>query len=67
MAPVTSRRRNVLLITGETYSKLIHPDDRTVRTLVRRWSHGYADRRGRRRPPGIGEFVIGTDGNGAPA
>ncbi|HEY5412404.1 MAG TPA: ketoacyl-ACP synthase III [Caulobacteraceae bacterium] len=55
----------VLLVTGDTYSKFIHPMDRSVRTLfgdaaaatlVRRFENG--DR-------AIGPFVFGADGRGA--
>lgn len=56
---------NVLLLTAETYSKLIHPEDRSVRTvfgdagaatLLRSVDEGVR----------IGPFVYGTDGRGAP-
>jgi 3-oxoacyl-[acyl-carrier-protein] synthase-3 len=59
--------RNVLLVTSDTYSKLIHPRDRTVRalfgdaaaaTLVGVAEDGTAE---------IGPFVVGTDGSGAPS
>jgi 3-oxoacyl-[acyl-carrier-protein] synthase-3 len=57
--------RNVLLVTAETYSKLIHPADRTVRTLFGDGAAatliGACDGKG----GGLGEFVIGTDGSGA--
>jgi 3-oxoacyl-[acyl-carrier-protein] synthase-3 len=61
----TSAARNVLLITADTYSKLIHPKDRTVRalfgdgaaaTLIGRSQHGNSR---------IGPFVTGTDGSQA--
>lgn len=53
----------VLLLTGETYSKLIHPNDRTVRPIF--GDAGTAtiidtDPVGSH----IGEFVFGTDGSG---
>ena len=57
--------RNVLLITSDTYTKYIHPQDRSVRpifgdgaaaTLI-----GAMDDDGK----GIGQFVLGTDGAGA--
>ncbi len=60
----TSAARNVLLITADTYSKLIHPQDRTVRalfgdgaaaTLVGTSELGTSD--------SIGPFVSGTDGS----
>ena len=56
--------RNVLLITADTYSKYIHPKDRTVRTLFGDGAAatlvGRATGRGR-----IGTFLVGTDGKGA--
>jgi 3-oxoacyl-[acyl-carrier-protein] synthase III len=59
--------QNVLLLTGETYSKFIHPKDRSVKvlfgdagsaTLVRKVEAGNSRE-------GIGPFVFGTDGAGA--
>jgi 3-oxoacyl-[acyl-carrier-protein] synthase-3 len=57
---------NVLLLTAETYSKFLHPRDKSVRTifgdaaaatlLTARDSNG----------PLLGPFVYGTDGKGAP-
>lgn len=58
-------RKNVLLLTADTYSKLIHPADKSVRaifgdgaaaTLVSAVESG-----GQR----IGPFIFGTDGQGA--
>jgi 3-oxoacyl-[acyl-carrier-protein] synthase-3 len=58
---------NVLLLTADTYSKFIHPMDRSVRTLfgdaaaatlIRRVANGSGS-------PLIGPFVFGTDGSGA--
>jgi len=60
----TGQASNVLLLTAETYSKFLHPDDRSVRplfgdaaaaTLVQARPDG---------PPWIGPFVFGTDGKG---
>jgi 3-oxoacyl-[acyl-carrier-protein] synthase-3 len=56
--------RNVLFLTGETYSKLIHPRDRTVRVLFGDAGAATlitADAGGAE----IGAFVLGTDGSGA--
>ncbi len=56
---------NVLLITAETYSKYIHPRDKSVKTIFSDGaaatlvSHQQADR------DRIGPFVFGTDGRGA--
>jgi 3-oxoacyl-[acyl-carrier-protein] synthase-3 len=56
--------RNVLLVTADTYTKYIHPRDRTVRTLF--GDGAAATLVGSARGGGaIGEFVIGTDGAGA--
>ena len=56
--------RNVLLITSDTYSKYIHPRDRTVRTLFGDGAAatlvGHSRGQGR-----IGTFHVGTDGKGA--
>ncbi len=64
----TGQARNVLLITAETYSKFLHPDDRSVRclfgdaaaaTLVQGVDGPVAA------DPWVGPFVFGTDGAGA--
>ncbi|MEA2325859.1 MAG: 3-oxoacyl-[acyl-carrier-protein] synthase [Thermoanaerobaculia bacterium] len=57
--------RNVLLITAETYSKFIHPRDKSVRTIFGDGAAAtlIAGDSGRR---GIGPFVFGTDGRGGP-
>ena len=54
---------NVLLLTGETYNKYIHPKDKGNRTIFGDGSsatiistEGFAE---------IGEFCLGTDGSGA--
>jgi 3-oxoacyl-[acyl-carrier-protein] synthase-3 len=56
----------VLLITAETYSKYIHPADKSVRTI---FGDGAAATLIEGEPasvPGIGPFVFGTDGRGGP-
>jgi 3-oxoacyl-[acyl-carrier-protein] synthase-3 len=59
---------NVLLLMADTYTKFIHPMDRSVRTLfgdaatatlIRRIESNGSD------APLIGPFVFGTDGSGA--
>ena len=61
----TGQARNVLLITAETYSKYIHPQDKSVRTIfgdasAATWIAGVeADE------DFLGPFVFGTDGAGA--
>jgi 3-oxoacyl-[acyl-carrier-protein] synthase-3 len=61
----TGQARRVLLLTADTYSKLIHPGDKSVRTifgdgaaatLIGECEAGEAQ---------IGPFVFGTDGGGA--
>lgn len=57
-------RKNVLLLTADTYSKLINPRDRSVRTLFGDGASATlvtADNG----PTALGPFVLGTDGAGA--
>lgn len=61
----SGQARRVLLITAETYSKYIDPDDKNVRTLfgdgaAATWVVSDDQDAG-----GIGPFVYGTDGSGA--
>ena len=65
----TRQATNILLLTGETYSKFIHPEDRSVRTL---FGDGAAatlvqGKETSKSSPneGIGPFIFGTDGSGA--
>lgn len=60
---VSGQAQNVLLLTGETYSKYMHKRDKSNRTIFGDGAaatlvstDGIAE---------IGEFVIGTDGSGA--
>ncbi|HUT95670.1 MAG TPA: ketoacyl-ACP synthase III [Thermoguttaceae bacterium] len=55
--------RNVLLVTGETYSKLIHPKDRTVRALFGDAATASLIGASEEGAGEIGEFVVGTDGS----
>ena len=63
----TGQARNVLLLTGETYSKLMDPQDKSVRTIF--GDAGAAtlvtldERADTER---IGPFVLGSDGAGGP-
>jgi 3-oxoacyl-[acyl-carrier-protein] synthase III len=66
----TGQAHSVLLITAETYSKFIHPMDKSVRTifgdaatatLIQSHNNSGIDS-----SPWIGPFVFGTDGKGAP-
>jgi 3-oxoacyl-[acyl-carrier-protein] synthase III len=65
----TGQARNVLLVTAETYSKFIHENDRSVRTI---FGDGAAATLVQAVPAGepssgepIGSFIYGTDGRGA--
>lgn len=62
----TGSAHRVLLLTADTYSKYIHPLDKSVRTL---FGDGAAATLVCRAEPGeagsIGPFVFGTDGGGA--
>lgn len=60
---MAGQAKNVLLLTGETYSKYMHERDKSNRTIFGDGAaatlvctDGIAE---------VGEFVIGTDGNGA--
>lgn len=57
-------RKNVLLLTADTYSKLINPLDRSVRTLFGDGASATLIAAGDG-PPALGPFVLGTDGAGA--
>lgn len=59
--------RCVLLLTADTYSKTIHPLDKSVRTLFGDGAAATAvvAREAQAAAPAIGPFVFGTDGRGA--
>jgi 3-oxoacyl-[acyl-carrier-protein] synthase-3 len=59
----TGQARCVLLITAETYSKFIHPQDKSVRTIFGDAASATLVQAGSEN--GIGPFVFGTDGSGA--
>lgn len=60
---ISSQARNVLLLTAETYSKYMHDRDKGNRTIFGDGSAAcLVSTEGIAR---IGNFVIGTDGNGA--
>jgi 3-oxoacyl-[acyl-carrier-protein] synthase-3 len=63
----TGQAERVLLITAETYSKFLHPGDKSVRSL---FGDGAAatliSAVSGEGPPLLGPFVYGTDGRGAP-
>jgi len=60
----TGQASNVLLVTAETYSKHIHPGDKSVRTLFGDAAAATLLSREERPAPGVGPFVYGTDGRG---
>lgn len=60
----TGQASNVLLITAETYSKFIHPRDRSVRTLFGDAASATLIQRDENEDRGIGTVVLGTDGSG---
>jgi 3-oxoacyl-[acyl-carrier-protein] synthase-3 len=57
--------RRVLLITAETYSKYIHPADRSLRTIF--GDAAAATLVEASAEPSLGSFAFGTDGRGAGA
>ncbi len=57
--------KRVLLITSETYSKYIHPSDRSLRTIF--GDGAAATLINAADEPSLGSFVFGTDGSGANA
>lgn len=57
--------RRVLLVTAETYSKYIHPTDRSLRTIF--GDGAAATLVEASREPALGGFVFGTDGRFAEA
>ena len=60
----TEQATNVLLITAETYSKHIHPGDKSVRTIFGDASSATLLRAISSDHDRIGPFVYGTDGRG---
>lgn len=64
----TGQAGKVLLLTAETYSKFVHPEDRSVRTLFGDAAAATLVAARRDQPdssdPWIGPFVFGTDGGG---
>lgn len=62
----TGQAKNVLLITAETYSKFIHPRDRSVRTLFGDGATASLVCGAVGEVGGVDTFVFGTDGSGGP-
>jgi 3-oxoacyl-[acyl-carrier-protein] synthase-3 len=61
----SGQARNVLLLTADTYSKFIHPQDRSVRTLFGDAAAATLVSGVRSGECLLGPFVYGTDGRGA--
>jgi 3-oxoacyl-[acyl-carrier-protein] synthase III len=61
---VSGQASRVLLLTADTYSKLLHPHDRSVRTIF--GDAAAATLVVAQEEAAIGPFVYGTDGRGAP-
>lgn len=59
----SGQSKNILLITAETYSKFIHPKDKSVRTIFGDGSASCLITESDEDQ--IGPFVLGTDGRGA--
>lgn len=58
----SGQAKNVLLVTAETYSKFLHPKDRSNRSIF--GDAATASLIGETAVRGIGDFVFGTDGSG---
>jgi 3-oxoacyl-[acyl-carrier-protein] synthase III len=61
----TNQANNVLLITAETYSKFIHKEDKSVRTLFGDAGAATIISAHERLSSNLNSFVFGTDGKGA--
>jgi 3-oxoacyl-[acyl-carrier-protein] synthase-3 len=61
----TGQAKNVLLLTGETYSKLLMPDDKATRTLFGDAGSATLVSAVNGDSEQIGPFIYGTDGGGA--
>lgn len=61
---VSGQARKVLLLTADTYSRLVHPGDKSVRTLFGDGAAATLVEAAEDGEGNIGEFVHGTDGKG---
>jgi 3-oxoacyl-[acyl-carrier-protein] synthase-3 len=61
----TGAATNALLVMGETYSRFMHPKDKSVRTLFGDAGSATLIPAAERDGPTLGPFVFGTDGAGA--
>jgi 3-oxoacyl-[acyl-carrier-protein] synthase-3 len=62
----TGAANRVLLLTADTYSRFIHPGDKSVRTLFGDGAAATLIEAAEAEQAMIGPFVFGTDGRGAP-
>jgi 3-oxoacyl-[acyl-carrier-protein] synthase-3 len=62
----SDQAKNVLLLTAETYSKFLHPRDRSVRTIFGDAAAATLLSASDSVQPLLGPFVYGTDGAGGP-
>jgi 3-oxoacyl-[acyl-carrier-protein] synthase-3 len=62
----TGQASKVLLLTAETYSKFMHPMDRSVRTIFGDAAAATLITATPSDRPHLGPFVYGTDGSGGP-
>lgn len=62
----SGQARNVLFLTAETYSKLLDPRDKTVRTLFGDGAAATLLSAAANPDAGLDDFVFGTDGSGGP-
>lgn len=62
---MSNAANNVLLITTETYSKYIHPQDKSVKTIFGDAASASLITKSEDGHNQIGNFVFGTDGTGA--
>jgi 3-oxoacyl-[acyl-carrier-protein] synthase-3 len=62
----TGAASNALLVMAETYSRFIHPMDKSVRTLFGDAASATLITAADREGPTLGPFVLGTDGSGGP-
>jgi 3-oxoacyl-[acyl-carrier-protein] synthase-3 len=61
----TGQAKNVLLITADTYSKFMHAQDKSVRTLFGDAAAATLVSGVEMMTPSVGPFVFGTDGRGS--
>lgn len=62
----TGQAKKVLLLTAETYSKLLDPQDKGARTIFGDGAAATLITAADDTQPAIGPFVFGTDGSGGP-